>query len=280
MNVVLEPFPQPRAPRPAARRGDDPPSCLGGEPRRPESESCAFCGESAPPGSSFCPHCGRALTRALRPGRGESLTVVFTDIEDSTLLNERLGDGAWEAVLDEHNRIVREELQAHGGFEVKLTGDGFLIVFSDHLQAVTAAARTQARVTLRAATGGASWPVRIRVGMHSGDVIMRPDGDILGKTVNAASRILAKGRGGQIIASADFADGLERSDAAGFFEDAGTRRIRGMSKRMRLYEFAWARYLRSQARTLLAAGAAAATGSPNGGFDPLDPALDAAARSD
>lgn len=272
--MVLEAFPEPREPRPAERRGGDPPSWLGGEPRRSAAEACAFCGESAPAGSSFCPHCGRALTKALRPGRGESLTVVFTDIEDSTLLNERLGDGAWEAVLDEHNGIVREELQAHGGFEVKLTGDGFLIVYSDHLQAAASAARTQARVALRAAAGGASWPVRIRVGMHSGDVIMRPDGDILGKTVNAASRILAKGRGGQIIASADFAAGLRDSDAAGFFEDAGTRRIRGMSKRMRLYEFAWARYLRSLPRALLAAETAGTRGSA---FDPHDPVLDAVA---
>lgn len=238
----MDPIPEPRAPRP---RSDDPPSWLGGEPQRAETNICAFCGESAPPRSSFCPNCGRALTKALRPGRGELLAVVFTDFEDSTQLTERLGDDVWEGILDEHNDIVREELQRHGGFEVKLTGDGFLIVFSDPLQAIRSAARTQARVTARAARGGPAWPVRVRMGIHSGNVIMRPDGDVLGKTVNTAARILAKGSGSEIMTSADCADALAADPAGRYFEDAGTRRIRGMSKRMRLYRFAWPEYLKT-----------------------------------
>lgn len=256
--MVMEPDPEPRAPRP---RSDDPPSWLGGEPQRAESSICAFCGESAPPGSSFCPNCGRALTKALRPGRGELLAVVFTDIEDSTQLTERLGDAVWEGILDEHNDIVREELQRHGGFEVKLTGDGFLIVFSDPLQAIRSAARTQARVTERAVAGGPAWPVRVRMGIHSGNVIMRSDGDVLGKTVNTAARILAKGSGGEIMTSADCAAALSADPAAGYFEDAGTRRIRGMSKRMHLYRFAWLRYL--QAGNAGAAGPAPSPGGAN-----------------
>lgn len=238
--MVMEPEPEPRAPRPSR---SDPPSWLGGEPQRADSRSCAFCGESAPPGSSFCPHCGRGLTKALRPGRGQSLTVLFTDIEDSSQLTERLGDTIWEGLLEEHEQIVRGEVQRHGGFEVKQTGDGFLIVHSDPLQAVQCAARTQSRVMQRADEAGAAWPVRVRMGIHSGNVTMRPDGDILGQTVNEASRILAKGRGGEIMTSSEFAESLAGERAGGFFRDAGRRRIRGRSRRMHLYRFDWPGYL-------------------------------------
>ncbi len=222
---------------------DAPPSWLGVPPADGEPRACAFCGEVPPPRSSFCPRCGRALTAALLPSQGDALSIVFTDIEDSTFLTDRLGDASWEAIIDEHNDIIREEIHTHAGFEVKLTGDGFLIAFADPIQALHCATRIQARVTTRADERGSSWPVHVRVGIHRGDVILRPGGDILGRAVNMASRIMDKGRGGDIVASAIFVEAVEPKIPRTFWTDFGDRRLRGLSDRVRMFRFEWPAYI-------------------------------------
>ncbi len=196
-----------------------------------------------PPASSFCPNCGRAVTAALLPQQGESLTILFTDIEDSTHLTERLGDRAWESIIDDHNDIVREQLHRHAGFEVKLTGDGFLIAFADGMNALRCAARVQDEVTQLSEHRGATWPVSLRMGVHRGDVILRPGGDILGRTVNMAARIMAKGRGGSIVVSQALRDEVARQIGAEFWVNMGSRRIRGLDRRERMYLFRWQEFL-------------------------------------
>ncbi len=237
----IEPIPQP--PPPWQSDGDAPPSWLGVPSGETEPRACAFCGEVPPPRSSFCPRCGRALTAALLPSQGDALSIVFTDIEDSTFLTDRMGDATWEAIIDEHNDIIREEIHIHAGFEVKLTGDGFLIAFADAVQALHCAVQIQHRVTARADERGASWPVHVRVGIHRGDVILRPGGDILGRAVNMASRIMDKGRGGDIVASAAFVDAVEPKITRKFWTDFGDRRLRGLSERVRVYRFEWPAYI-------------------------------------
>ena len=253
-------------------RLDAPPSWLGADPAAEEVRACAFCGEMPPPASSFCPKCGRALTASLLPQQGEAATVLFTDIEDSTHLTERLGDLRWEAIIDEHNDIVREELHRHAGFEVKLTGDGFLIVFADSTQALRCAARIQAQVTVKAERLGAEWPVHVRMGVHRGDVILRPGGDILGRTVNLAARIMAKARGGSIVVSEALRETVWRQIAMQFWVDMGARRLRGLERRERIYLFNWADYLRSEA-SLSLTGPDHMVFQPNDVVDPFDPVL-------
>lgn len=209
--------------------------------------ACAFCGALPPPNSSFCPRCGQALTASLLPRQGEAATVLFTDIEDSTNLTERLGDRRWESIIDEHIDIVRDELHLHAGFEVKMTGDGFLILFADGFEAVRCAAHIQAQVTLRADGRGADWPVRVRMGVHRGDVILRPGGDILGRTVNMAARVMAKGRGGTIVVSQALKDSVGHRIGPDFWVDMGARRVRGLQRRERMFDFQWTEYLRHQA---------------------------------
>ena len=65
-----------------------------------------------------------------------TVTIMFSDIEGSTQLTERLGDKGWMRVLREHNAIIREQIKAHGGFEVKSEGDGFMVAFQVRLQAI------------------------------------------------------------------------------------------------------------------------------------------------
>ena len=206
------------------------------------------------------------------PQQGEAATVLFTDIEDSTHLTERLGDFQWESIIDEHNDIVREELHRHAGFEVKLTGDGFLIVFADPMQALRCAARIQAQVTIRADRLGADWPVRVRMGVHRGDVILRPGGDILGRTVNMAARIMAKGRGGSVVVSQALRDYVGRRITPDFWVDMGARRVRGLNRRERMYLFKWPEYLRHEA-SQQHSGPDHMIFLPDDAVDPFDPIL-------
>jgi class 3 adenylate cyclase len=62
--------------------------------------------------------------------------VMFTDIEDSTSLTERLGDVRWQTLLREHNDLVRRQIRAHGGYEVKTLGDGFMVAFASARRAL------------------------------------------------------------------------------------------------------------------------------------------------
>ena len=233
---------------PRRSRVDEPPSWLGEQQEEPRA--CAFCGELPPPASSFCPKCGRALTAAILPQQGQAATVLFTDIEDSTELTDRLGDAVWASILDEHNEIVREALHHYAGFEVKLTGDGFLIVFADSMQALRCAARVQADVTRLEQRRGTAWPVSVRMGVHRGDVILRPGGDILGRTVNMAARVMDTGRGGQVMASEQLVEHVSRQVSADYWEDAGARRLKGLEgrnqARHRIYRFLWRDFLQPE----------------------------------
>lgn len=199
---------------------------------------CAFCGEEAPPDSAFCPNDGKALTAALFPASGAPLTVLFTDIEDSVKLTERLGDYAWAEIVDDHNLIIRQAIEQYAGFEVKVTGDGFLIVFADPIQAVRCAQVIQQRLMAHAARRP-DWPVRVRIGIHRGEVILRPGGDVLGRTVNFAERVMSKGAGGEVWVSNKVYEEAASAVKPDQWLDRGERRLKGMAGRQHLYELAW-----------------------------------------
>jgi class 3 adenylate cyclase len=137
---------------------------------------------------------------SIEEGSVAVLTVLFTDIEGSTALTERLGDELWVDVLSAHDAVVRDALRVQGGREVKTVGDGFMAVFGRAHQAVGAARQLQAgmaAVTVPGIPGG----LRIRVGVHTGPVVCR-HGDVLGRNVNVARRIASAASGGQILVSA------------------------------------------------------------------------------
>jgi len=73
------------------------------------------------------------------------VTILFTDIEGSTAMTERLGDTRAQDVLREHAAIIREQVRAHAGFEVKSAGDGFMVVFSSARRAIMCAIAISAR---------------------------------------------------------------------------------------------------------------------------------------
>src|SRR3990170_2444716 len=115
-----------------------------------------------------------------------TVTIMFSDIEGSTAINERLGDGRWLELLREHNAIVRKQVKSHGGFEVKSEGDGFMLAFQSARRALQCAIDIQRGFA--ASNEKAEEPVKVRIGLHTGEAIKEGD-DFFGKHVNLAARV-------------------------------------------------------------------------------------------
>ena len=130
------------------------------------------------------------------------VTLMFTDIEGSTRLLHRLGD-TYPDVLTAHQRLIRSCVAVHDGFEVLTEGDAFFVAFSSPREAVSAA--VEAQRSLHAHTWPHGQPVKVRMGLHTGEPIV-VDGDYVGMDVHRAARIAACGHGGQIVVSARLLD--------------------------------------------------------------------------
>ena len=140
-----------------------------------------------------------------RPDLGEhaapdgTVTIMFSDMEGFTAMTERLGDLRAREVIRQHNTVVREQIAAHGGYEVELQGDGFLLAFGSARQAVRCAVAIQCAFELRNASG-ADETIRVRIGLHTGEALRDAD-KFFGKTVILAARIANEAKGGEIVVS-------------------------------------------------------------------------------
>jgi class 3 adenylate cyclase len=141
--------------------------------------------------------------RALAAKDG-TLTILFSDIEGSTALNQKLGDRSWLRVLGAHDRIVRKRTGAHGGLIVKSQGDGFMIAFADAGDAIRMAIEVQRELDSgpRRLRGT---PVTVRIGIHSGPALEK-GGDLFGRNVALAARVADEARGGEILVTAEACD--------------------------------------------------------------------------
>lgn len=137
--------------------------------------------------------------------RNGTVTILFSDIEDSTAINERLGDRAWVKLLTAHDRLVRDRVSAQGGHVVKSQGDGYMVAFSEPAQAVSCAAQIQRALADGARSRLRGEPIRVRIGIHLGKAVEK-DGDYFGRNVALAARIGATGEGGQILVSSVVAE--------------------------------------------------------------------------
>jgi class 3 adenylate cyclase len=158
-----------------------------------------------------------------------TVTVLFSDIEGSTQLNEELGDQAFVRLLAEHDRVVRHQVGRNGGQVVKSQGDGFMVVFSSPQDAVAAAEAIQRKMSGRRRARRAQ--VRVRIGIHCGPVVSR-DGDYFGRSVAKAARIAALADGGQTLVSADVRDRLDGDIEA---EPRGRVELRGLNGEHEVY---------------------------------------------
>ena len=129
-----------------------------------------------------------------------TLTIVFSDIQDSTRTAEKLGDHAWFDLLSVHNDIVRRRVAQYGGTEVKAQGDGFMLTFPSARRAVEAMTVVQ-RDFAEHSAANPDEEISIRVGLHIGEVIVGDDGDLFGRHVNFAARVANEAHGGEILVS-------------------------------------------------------------------------------
>jgi len=164
-----------------------------------------------------------------------TVTILFTDIEGSTAMAQRLGDEAYHGLLREHNRIVREQVARHGGHEVKHTGDGFMVAFSSASRALSCAVDIQKAFAQHNET--AEEPIKVRVGLNAGESI-KEAGDYFGTAVTLAARVADKAQGGQILVS-ELVRKLAGSLAGVEFRDAGRKQLKGIKGRQRVYEVVW-----------------------------------------
>jgi predicted ATPase/class 3 adenylate cyclase len=123
-----------------------------------------------------------------------TVTLLFTDIEGSTKLLDRLGEEAYAAALAEHRRLLRDAFASRGGVEVDTQGDAFFFVFADPMGALAAA--EAGREALRPG------PIHVRIGIHTGEPHIGPEGYV-GHAVHLGARIGAAGHGGQVLLSED-----------------------------------------------------------------------------
>lgn len=129
-----------------------------------------------------------------------TFTIVFSDIEQSTVLATELGDSAWLAALEVHNELVRTELRRAGGTEIKSQGDGFMLSFDSARRAVGFAINVQQAIRATRAADP-TWQLHVRFGIHTGEAVRHADGDLFGRHVIVASRIADQADGDEIVVS-------------------------------------------------------------------------------
>ncbi|HEY7874738.1 MAG TPA: AAA family ATPase [Actinomycetota bacterium] len=165
-----------------------------------------------------------------------TLTVLFTDIEGSTDLGRVVGDHGARAIVRAHERIVREQVEEHGGRVVKSLGDGLMVAFSSARMAVGCAIAIQ-RSLDAAQRAGADGAVPVRIGVHCGEAILEGD-DIHGSVVNAAARITGQAKAQQVLVS-DIVKALVGGMPGLRLGGPQTTRLKGFDDEWRLFEVEW-----------------------------------------
>ncbi len=169
-----------------------------------------------------------------------TVTIMFSDIEDSTPINERLGDAAWMDLLRAHNAIIRQQIAAHAGVEVKTAGDGFMVAFQSPVRAVECAVAIQRRFAADSQPGTAvpHERVKVRIGMHTGAPVAE-DGDYYGKDVTLAARIAGSAQGGEIVVSALLRQLVASATDPSMFGEPREMELKGLSGTHTVYPVAW-----------------------------------------
>jgi class 3 adenylate cyclase len=150
--------------------------------------------------------------------------LLFTDIVDSTRIAAELGDRRWRDVLDDHRALVRRELVRFRGQELGTTGDGFLASFDGPARAV--------RCAISIVGDSASRGVRVRAGIHAGEVDMR-GADVRGLTVHIAARVAALAAANEVLVSSTVRDLLVGSGIE--FDSRGEHELKGVPDIWRVF---------------------------------------------
>jgi adenylate cyclase len=169
------------------------------------------------------------LARVTPDGR---VVILFSDIEESTALNERIGDRAWVKLISSHDKLVQGLVQRHSGHVVKSQGDGFMIAFARAEQAVRCGIDLQ-HALYKDAKRKRHDEIRVRIGIHMGRSVRRGD-DLFGRNVAMAARVAAQAVGGEILVSQPVRDALKDCDDIAFDEGRDVE-LKGFSGIYRLF---------------------------------------------
>lgn len=169
------------------------------------------------------------LARVTPDGR---VVILFSDIEESTALNERIGDRAWVRLIGSHDKLVSGLVRRHSGHVVKSQGDGYMIAFARAEQAVRCGIDVQ-RALHRDAKHQRHNGIRVRIGIHMGRSVRRGD-DLFGRNVAMAARVAAEAVGGEILVSEPVRDAVCGCDGIRFDEGREVE-LKGFSGSYRLF---------------------------------------------
>jgi predicted ATPase/class 3 adenylate cyclase len=164
----------------------------------------------------------------------KTFTFLFTDIEGSTALLGRLGDGLYAEILAGHHALIRSGLAAHDGREVDTQGDAFFAVFSSPRACVAAV------LEMQRALAAYAWPdgqqVRVRMGVHTGEAEKTATG-LVGLEVHRAARVAAVGYGGQVLISEEAAGLIRDALPPGVsLADLGVHRLKDLGRPERIFQ--------------------------------------------
>jgi class 3 adenylate cyclase len=174
-----------------------------------------------------------APRRPAKGGQRVIRTFMFTDIVNSTQLAEILGDDAWTTLIRWHDSAIRTIIAEHGGEEIKATGDGFFLAFTDIDQAIEAAIDLQRRFETHRQQEG--FAPTIRIGLHQAEA-SRAGLDYIGGGVNIAARVGSVAKGGEIVASFATLDAARRPVPAG---DRRAVALKGISEEVDVRTIEW-----------------------------------------
>ena len=159
-----------------------------------------------------------------------TVTIVFTDIVDSTVLLGRFGDEAWLDVLRRHNAIIDQATAAYGGTVVEVQGDGSMLAFASARRAVACAQAIQREVAHASIDGSPT--IRVRIGIHTGDALHAGD-HYVGTTVHYAARVASQAVGGEVLVSSVVRDLVSGPDVG--FQEGREVELKGLEGSHRLY---------------------------------------------
>jgi adenylate cyclase len=127
------------------------------------------------------------------------VVLLFSDIEESTALNESMGDRAFVRLLSRHDKLVRKQVDNHSGHVVKSQGDGFMVAFANPQEAVDCGIAVQRALAGQGKRQSGN-EIRVRIGIHMGKSVRRGD-DLFGRNVAMAARVAAEADGGEVLIS-------------------------------------------------------------------------------
>ena len=172
------------------------------------------------------------LARVTADGK---VAILFSDIEESNALNERVGDRAWVKLIGEHDKLVRKLVNQRCGHVVKSQGDGFMIAFAHAEEAVRCGIDMQDALH-KGAEHKRHNKLRVRIGVHVGRSVRRGD-DLFGRNVAMAARVADQAGGGEILVSESVRDALEDCEDISF-DDGRDAELKGFAGTYRLYAVA------------------------------------------